>query len=296
MTIYNLGNIKGEKGDRGECSPGPTGPTGVGIKSIEQITHKKFKFCLTDGSEYIIDYDTGSFDGMVVTCDKSILSAADGEFATLSAQVTSGGFPVPFAGELITFEVRKQSDDSLVETLTDITDGTGKASVEYFGNGVGDVYVKCQCRSFIETYDIEDAIKYISNTLTSSQTISISDLPTNFKCKFKLQTPINFGSTNTAWFEVGSDDSNCIIFGDTESIGGMGIYVRIGGSYVANDKQICLTPNSWIDLDYSYDNGVHTLSDGINTVTLNNSQITARDYVYFRCVTNSIKEILFLPL
>ena len=52
MTIYNLGNIKGEKGDKGDSVTGPTGPVGVGIKSIEQITYMKFKFCLTDGSEY----------------------------------------------------------------------------------------------------------------------------------------------------------------------------------------------------------------------------------------------------
>lgn len=168
MTIYNLGNIKGEKGDKGDSITGPTGPVGVGIKSIEQITHKKFKFCLTDGSEYIIDYDTGSFDGMVVACDKSILSAADGEFATVSAQLTNGGFPVPFAGELVTFEVRKQSDDSLVETLSDTTDGTGKASVEYFGRGVGDLNISVRCRSQSETYEVQDLIFYDSATSDKS--------------------------------------------------------------------------------------------------------------------------------
>ena len=71
----------------------------------------------------------------------------------------------------------------------------------------------------------------------------------------------------------------------------------MNGSYVVYDSLENVLPvNDWKELTYSYDNGLHTLSDGTNTVTLNNSQITARDYVYFRNATNQIKEILFLPL
>ena len=148
----------------------------------------------------------------------------------------------------------------------------------------------------LKTYSIKDAIKYIPDTLTSSQTISISDLPTNFKCKFKAKV-VDTSVVNNAWLEVGSNNNNCLLFGNTGSYKTIGIFVKVNGSYVVNDSRNDVLPvNDWKELTYSYNNGVHTLTDEINTVTLNNSQITARDYVYFRNATNQIKEILFLPL
>jgi len=285
MTIYNLGNIKGEKGDRGECAPGPTGPVGVGIKSIEQITHKKFKFCLTDGSEYIIDYDTGSFDGMVVVCDKSILSAADGEFATVSAQLTSGGFPVPFAGELITFEVRKQSDDSLVETLTDITDGTGKASVEYFGKGVGDLNIKVKCRSFIEIYEIEDCIRY-NTTVYSSSVTTEWDLPTDFKVEFIINSTSG-PDPNFAYLRF--NDSNTLYCGKSAS--------RNRNVVLFDESNILHTIPVSVDTKYvlTYDDGVATLTSGTDSITINQANVESI-YSVNGSDNASIKNIKIKPL
>ena len=162
MTIYNRGNIKGEKGDKGDSVTGPTGPVGVGIKSIEQITYMKFKFCLTDGSEYIINYgDEPTFDDITVTSTNDILSYADGDSTVLSAQLTNQGQAVSVSGESVTFEVRKVSDDSLVETLTDTTDSNGEASVEYFGKGTGDLYVNCRCRTLSKTYSTIQDYLYV---------------------------------------------------------------------------------------------------------------------------------------
>ena len=164
------------------------------------------------------------------------------------------------------------------------------------GQGTGDIYIKADCRILSETYEITDAIKYISDTLSSSQTISISDLPTNFKCKFKSKVE-DTSEINNAWLEVGYNNNNCLLFGNTGSYKTIGIFVKVNGSYVVNDERNdVLLVNDWKELTYSYNNGVQTLSDGTNTVTLNNSQITARNYVYFRNVTNQLKEILFLPL
>ena len=97
------------------------------------------------------------FDGITLTSDKSILSYADSEYATLSAQLTSSGSPASVSGETVTFEVRKSSDDSLVETLTGSTNSTGLATVSYYGKGSGDLYIKSSAQSITSTtYNIED--------------------------------------------------------------------------------------------------------------------------------------------
>ena len=108
-----------------------------------------------------------SFDGIHLTSNKSILSAEDGDSATLTAQLTNGGSPVGVSGETVTFEVRKQSDDSLVETLTGVTDSSGIATVSYLGKAMGNLYIKSFSANRMivsETYDIIDAKYHASNS------------------------------------------------------------------------------------------------------------------------------------
>ena len=54
------------------------------------------------------------FDGIQLTSDKSILSYADNEHATLTAQLTNNGSAVAVSGEAVTFEAYKSSDNSLI--------------------------------------------------------------------------------------------------------------------------------------------------------------------------------------
>ena len=142
---------------------------------------------------------------------------------------------------------------------------------------------------------MEDCITYFENTLSSNQTLSVPNLPTNFKAEFKVYRTTS--SSNTAWIEVGSNSNNMILFGNAGSTGHMGIFVKINGSYVANegiDGRVSV--NNWTELTYTYNDGVQTITDGTETVTLTNNQITARSYVYFRRVNNSMKELKFKPL
>ncbi|MBR3141193.1 MAG: hypothetical protein IKF11_10115, partial [Methanobrevibacter sp.] len=154
MTIYNLGNVKGEKGDRGECAPGPTGPVGVGIKSIEQITTLRFKICLTDGSEYYINYggSTPTPASMSLTGDVSTLNA--GETAHLMAAVYDENHAL-IPGQIVTMGVYKTSDDSLVESLTVTDVGNGTYTANYTGNCIGDLYIKADCMLLSEIYSVK---------------------------------------------------------------------------------------------------------------------------------------------
>jgi len=114
------------------------------------------------------------------------------------------------------------------------------------------------------------------------------------KCDNITESPSNAG-----WLEIGSDSNNFILFGNTGSRGNMGIYVKVGGSYVANQDKFPLSAQTWTELTYTYENGVQTITDGTETVTVNNSQITARNYIrFFNPSTNKnpIKELMILPL
>ena len=118
------------------------------------------------------------FDGITLTSDKSILSYADSEYATLSAQLTNSGSPASVSGETVTFEVRKDSDDSLVETLTGSTNSSGLATVSYYGEGVGDLSIHASARTFVsETYAIEDCLFYDSLTTDKSRYTTVSGTP-----------------------------------------------------------------------------------------------------------------------
>lgn len=152
----------------------------------------------------------------------------------------------------------------------------------------------------IQTYAIEDCIKYISSELTSSQSLSIPNIPTNFKASFKVKCDnITQSSNNTAWLEIGSDSDNFILLGNSGSKGHIGIFIKKNGNYVANDATQCLPAQTWTELTYTYNNGVQSITDGTNTVTLTNSDITARNYSYFRNASNNknpIKELKIKPL
>ena len=133
---------------------------------------------LTTLAGKILDIQGGgsSFDGISLTSDKDIISYYDEESATLTAQLLDGTSPAQVAGETVTFEVRKASDDSLVETLTADTDSSGEASVYYLGKGAGDLYIKCFSSDrmiLAQTCEIQDIQKYIPSITKSSDYTSI---------------------------------------------------------------------------------------------------------------------------
>ena len=316
MTIYNLGNIKGEKGDKGDSITGPTGPVGVGIKSIEQITQMKFKFCLTDGSEYIINYgDEPTFDDISVSSSKDILSYADGDSAILSAQLTNSGSPVSVSGESVTFEVRKVSDDSLVETLTDTTDSNGEASVEYFGKGVGDLNIKVKCRSVIEIYGITDAYKYTSDgsgldgnfTVTggyitncqSDTGISNFDLTGDFEFAYKYynNNPTNNDYRYNSLWVFGLDNNNGVFLGCEDQDRKIRVYNRNNGSTTSIQQTTNVyNRNEWIDVSIKYVNGVWSITVGANTITYSKTFNPTFIHLFDNYTLTRIKEVMIKPL
>jgi len=290
MTIYNLGNIKGEKGDRGECAPGPTGPPGVGIKSIEQITTLRFKICLTDGSEYYVNYggSTPTPASMTLTCDVNTLNA--GETAHLMAAVYDENHAL-IPGQIVTMGVYKLSDDSLVESLTVTDEDDGTYTASYLGKHTGQLYIQCSVSDLSDTVNLIDACYYNLNTITSSTTLSISDIPTNFKATFKAK------ATTSSFLTIGNDSNNSILFGILGLNGrACGIDVKENGSYIVIETDQILSTNVEYEFEYTYIDGVQTLKVNNHTFTVTNSNITSRNYVYYESNGGTLSELLIIPL
>lgn len=130
-----------------------------------------------ESSNITITEASALFDGITLSSDKDIISYNGGtnpEHAVLTAQLMNGSSTALVSGETVTFEVRKSSDDSLVETLTDVTDASGIATVSYTSKGAGDLYIKSKCGlvSKIFVHDYALAMFKGDETTTNSNALS----------------------------------------------------------------------------------------------------------------------------
>jgi len=238
------------------------------------------------------------YTDIVLTSDKDTLSFADGDSATLTVQLVDGqGSAVAYAGESVTFEVRKVSDDSLVETLNPgETDSSGVATTTMSSRGTGEVYIKSLCGLVSKTYSITDASYYNPNSINADTSLSVSTIPTNFKATYTLRR----GSNNSGWVEIGQDSNNLVFFGVDSGNGAIGIYVKKNGTYETyqRNSNAIVSANTDTLIEYTYDNGVQTLKVNGTTVTLTNTSITSRNYLKYSLGngTSSIKELLIKPL
>jgi len=163
-----------------------------------------------------------SYDGMAPlekSAGKSILSYADKtsgsgntEYCTVRAQLTVSDSPASISGVPITFGVYKKSDDSLIGTTSTVnTDSNGQATYTYTSAGAGDVYIKAECSSLIQTYPIQDCLKaYELNGTESVTTIdgytpSIVDNTLTNGCGY-----LSDGFDNTDDWELTFDYSNSV--------------------------------------------------------------------------------------
>lgn len=148
------------------------------------------------------------FDGIDLESDKDIISYNGGtnpESATLTAQLTNSGSPVSVSGKTVTFEVRKASDDSLVETLTADTDSSGIATVSYLGKGTNSLYIQANSDDIISsTITIDDVLKCIHNARVGGVGRFVSDytIPMDNLIEFRLKSipnhvTIGFGNAST---------------------------------------------------------------------------------------------------
>ena len=137
-----------------------------------------------------------------LTADKSILSAYDSEYATLTATVLDQSSN-PMSGETVSFDI--VDSGTVVENIgTAQTNSSGVATVSYYAEGTGDISIQASVGMIVsETYSIQDCLLYdvdgfSKTTTTSTDTTyatgydyslaSISD----FQLEFDFNNPIGF--------------------------------------------------------------------------------------------------------
>lgn len=154
--------------------------------------------------------------------------------------------------------------------------------------------------NLIQTYDIIDALLYLTTLQTGNNVvIDINNItiPTNFKATFKVKQLNNYSSM--AGIYVGSDTNNKILFGKAGSRGVLGIYVYKNGSAITNTNQENVyQDNQIIETEYTYENGVQTITANGVTKSLTNSEITGRNYLCSNITSGGaiITDLLIKPL
>lgn len=270
------------------------------ITGLSIDTHSlKFEF---EGDEYytassiiksvdVIDYN---YD-ITLSCSTPIIEV--GDTATVIATLLKEG--AIYAGQTLTYEIKHK--DTVIDSGSGVTDSHGQINIDYTGNGIGDVDVNVtytHLPTLLEkTYVIEINKYYNPDTLSSSTLLPIEFMPLDFRAEFSVYVDNDSAQPdNGAWLEIGRDSRNCLLFGNAGSLATLGTYVRVGG---VDDKQYlynALPVRQWIKLTYTCNNGVHTITDGTNTLTLTNTSITSRNYVRAFILINQMKEILIEPL
>ena len=191
-----------------------------GILGFNLGTYNGYKMNNVIATYYDRNPPVPSFDGISLTGDKSILSAADSEYVTLSAQLMDGQSSAAVSGETVSFKVYKASDDTLIDTLTDDTDSTGLATVSYYGEGAGDLYIKSSVDSIIssEIY-VEDCLlsrpnEVIQSFTASSDKFTVYDdnlsmsLPSKFELSFAYKVTGNTKGMRFGLFPFAQKSSN----------------------------------------------------------------------------------------
>ena len=163
--------------------------------------------------------------------------------------------------------------------------------MHFLGKHTGQLYIKSSVSDLSDTVNLIDACYYNPNSMTSSTTLSISDIPTNFKATFKAK------ATRASFLMIGNDSNNLLLFGITGSNGrGTGIFVKENGSYTDVSQDSVLSSNIEYEFEYTYIDGVQTLKVDNHTFTVNNSNITNRNYVSYDSSGGTLSELLIIPL
>ena len=239
------------------------------------------------------------------TAGKQILSYADysaqsnTEYCTVTAQLKNGNNNANISGVSVVFN-KVDSQGTIISQLgTGTTDSNGQASYTYTSVGAGDVRIRADVGSLVtERYDIKDAIKYYSGTLTTTTVISVPNLPTDFEMSWKAIRQ----SGKTAYMKFGLSEAHVIyggILSTYEDRDNIGIYRYVQGEGNKEGGLISnynLPANVEKTITMRHENNTASISVDGYSKSFTNTALTDRDYVRADINGGSIKEILIMPL
>ena len=261
------------------------------------IGYNTVDFVFEETAEYLGSSQTGlsirviEGESLTLSASPDILSYADStvanpQVATFTA-IHSGG-----AGK--TVELYDASDDSLVATMTDA--GNGIYTYDYASQGIGDIEYYAKSGSLVtQSFVVRDAPLYRQSVSAMELDVSQANIPTNFKATFKFKQNVRQGSG--AGVYIGADSNNYIHFGKVGSWEVMGIYIINNGQSVKNVTQYdAYSISDWVNAEFTYNNGLCTLTTGNTTRTLTDSSVTLRDYLKVNLIGCDMSDLLIMPL
>ena len=245
---------------------------------------------LTTLANRILDVPQGSCLTLDLTSDKSILSYADTESATLTATVTNNG--TPKSGESVQFYIDDVAWGSPVTT-----NASGVATKTYNSSGVGDITVKAECRLVTETYSIEDC-KYYSTTEYKENTEGIPldiALPSTFKLEYDIKPTSRSTSSwgSACYLRIGADSNNGVWAGQLTSAGKHGLMPKPSGTTQYCTSNTVLNEDNHIVITFNGTTTTYTCNG--ESVSLSTSNLTKLNGVA-PTGNNGLKNIKIKPL
>lgn len=161
------------------------------IVSSLEMNNKEIQSIVTSDNVVLYNINSPEYDAISLSSNKNILSYANSESCTLSAQLTDNQSSVAIEDETVTFTIYDANDDSIITSLIGNTDSTGLADVFYSSNGIGDIYVKASVGNIIssEVY-IEDCTYWneteTTRALTNGSTIYDNDMSVALPSKCEI--------------------------------------------------------------------------------------------------------------
>lgn len=223
-------------------------------------------------------YEPPAHDYSLSLTGTSIIESGDSD--TITATLLDNGVAV--AGETLSYQIKHGS--TVLDSGTDTTDANGEIEITYTGTGVGDIDVIVSFGMVLqETYEIEDCYKYDTTAHNTNATLNYS-LPSEFELQFTIYS-VSTVSGNTCYLRF--NNSNTIFIGKATS-SNRKVYFNDGSDHYLGST---IPESTDYTLTLTYEDGVATLTDGVNTLPLSIASLTSIYNVNIGRQDNYIKNI-----
>lgn len=203
-----------------------------------------------------------------------------GDTDIITATLLYGSTPV--SGETLSYQIKHGS--TVLDSGTGTTNANGEIEITYIGTGVGDVDVIVSFGTSLQkTYKIEDCYKY-DTIAHNTNTVLNYTLPSEFELQFTLYS-VSTVSGNTCYLRF--NNSNTIFIGKATSSNRQ-VYFNDGSDHYLDST---VPESTDYTLTLTYENGVATLTDGVNTISLSIASLTSIYNVNVGRQDNYIKNI-----
>ena len=232
-----------------------------------------------------------------LTSTKDILSYAYNDTTTITATLICDDDNTAILSDReITFNVRKQSDSSIISTTTKTTDATGKAIFEYESQGIGDIYIEALCGvSVSKTYDIEDCTYYSTTTHSTTHYDFNVSLPNGAFTISYLLNPTN-RSISAPYITIGDSDNDRMLVGQYARAGTNGLIIYKGSqTNLPHDSLTTLNADNLISFTYDGTDYIYSLN-GVSK-TFSNYNVTLNKLLHYQAdYGGTIRNIKIKPL